>query len=1346
VYWRRLVPFKLTAPVAFRRGIPLIYASLAVAGLISCGALVGWWAGLPLLTSWGPDFVTMKPVSVVAILLIAFAILPQFQLAPRWRIAIGVIAALLGASSLIQEYGRLDLGLESWLAPAGAAPGPTSADFLMSPATAVAVLFAGTAITLLPFPRLADIVRFLAAGVGVIGATAFLGYLLGVDALYSFPPYSSVSLPAAIAFISLSAALLTHAQSSSPARRGDWRVLLSQFFAPLLIFSLFTWWSWRTVEADARADAERTVESLSQYAQRVFEIQETALEAVVHLVKGRDAADIAIDHSMHEFLSEIEKQTPTSDAIILVTDSGRLISWSRGFPTPDVDVSQRDYFKAHRGGEHGTYIGEVISTAPFGAVGFTMSRRDPGTGIIAVAHIPIDSFMRHSGVQVSQRDALMLARADGTALVTNLPLADPIGFQLPETWPMSLLIRGEFTSGKVAPAGLDGVKRLWQVRKVAHYPVYQIYGLDAVLIDAAWLHEIIPFGLLAFFTSALTYSLSRLWRTTQERLATIVTSSADAIISKTPDGIVTSWNEAAERMFGYPASEMIGQSIRRLIPADRQQEEDMMLACLARGERLEHYETARVAKDGRTIDVSVTVSPMRDAAGCIVGSSKIVRDVTARKQAEQLLRRQADLLDQSHDAIFTWKIGGGIAYWSRGAELLYGYTAEEAIGQISHELLRTRSPVPTKEVEAQIAREGSWYGELTHTTRDGRTIVVESRHVRVCYDGEIYALETSRDITARKQAQAERQKFVSLADRSSEFIGMCDLDFKPFYVNEAGRRLVGLDSLEQACTTPVQDFFFPEDRDYITNQFFPKVLDEGHAEVEIRFRHFKTGAVLWMIYNVFEVTGEAGQPVGYATVSRDVTARKQAEAQLAEREAQLALFVKYAPAAIAMFDDKMRYLAVSRCFLSDYRLPPDAEIIGRSHYEVFPETPQRWRDLHARVLAGEELSHEEEPFPRQDGRIDRVQWSMKPWRTADGRIGGVLLFSQLMTRALAEKEARFQATFENAAVGIAHVAPDGRWLRVNEALCRILDYPADELITKSFKDVTYPDDLAVDLADRKRMLDGEIDKYAADKRFLRKDGSIVWVRLTVGCVREGEGSIDYLVCAVEDISARKHAEEAIHLVMRESNHRVKNLLGLVQAIARQTAAHDPQDFVRLFSERIQALAANQDMLVRNEWRGIDAEELARTQLAHFADLVGSRIVLHGPRLRLNATAAQAIGLALHELATNAGKYGALSANAGRVDLQWRRKGGIFTMSWTERNGPLVSPPQRRGFGSTVVDSMVKLSVGGTVELNYAPSGLVWRLVCPAANALEPPDREQTPPAGENRSGGGSGKVKERLTA
>jgi two-component sensor histidine kinase len=188
--------------------------------------------------------------------------------------------------------------------------------------------------------------------------------------------------------------------------------------------------------------------------------------------------------------------------------------------------------------------------------------------------------------------------------------------------------------------------------------------------------------------------------------------------------------------------------------------------------------------------------------------------------------------------------------------------------------------------------------------------------------------------------------------------------------------------------------------------------------------------------------------------------------------------------------------------------------------------------------------------------------------------------------------------------------------------------------------------------------------------------------------------------------------------MREINHRAKNMLSLVQAIARQTAARAPEDFIERFTERIQALASNQDLLVRNEWQGVDVEDLVRAQLAYFADLVGSRITVHGSPVRLNATAAQAIGLALHELATNAGKYGALSVDAGDVDVCWRLDGDVFAMTWTECNGPAVSPPGRRGFGSTVVDSMVKQTVNGEVQLDYAPSGVVWSLTCPAANALE----------------------------
>lgn len=441
----------------------------------------------------------------------------------------------------------------------------------------------------------------------------------------------------------------------------------------------------------------------------------------------------------------------------------------------------------------------------------------------------------------------------------------------------------------------------------------------------------------------------------------------------------------------------------------------------------------------------------------------------------------------------------------------------------------------------------------------------------------------------------------------------------------------------------------------------------------------------------------------------------------------LALFIERVPAAVAMFDTEMRYLAVSREFLSALEISNSpAEVIGRSYYETFPDMPPHWRQYHARALAGEEMAHAEDALPRRNGRIDWVRWTMKPWRLADGEIGGALLATEVITdqvearHALAESEARFRATFENAAVGISHVTPDGRLLRVNKALSRILGWPAEELITKSVQDITHPDDIPIELARLKQLQEGKADSFTLDKRDLRKDGTIVWIRRTVSCVRRSDGAVDYFVSVVEDISERKRAEEQVHLLMREANHRVRNLLGLVQAIARQTAAGNPEDFVDRFTDRIRALAANQDLLGRNRRQGADVEEMVRAQLAHFADLVGSRITVHGPKLRLNATAAQTIGLALHELATNAGKYGALSTDSGRIDVGWQREGESLMMSWTERNGPPVHPPDHRGFGTTVIDSMTRRALDGDVRLDYAPSGLAWRLTCPAGDALERP--------------------------
>ncbi|HAU37958.1 MAG TPA: hypothetical protein DCX07_09620 [Phycisphaerales bacterium] len=145
-------------------------------------------------------------------------------------------------------------------------------------------------------------------------------------------------------------------------------------------------------------------------------------------------------------------------------------------------------------------------------------------------------------------------------------------------------------------------------------------------------------------------------------------------------------------------------------------------------------------------------------------------------------------------------------------------------------------------------------------------------------EGAIFAVV--RDITERKQAEMERQRFVMLADSSSEFIGMCDLELQPIYVNPAGIRMVGLPDMAAACRVKVQDYFFPEDQRFITEEFFPRVLREGHGDVEIRLRHFQTGAPIWMFYYLFSVRNASGTPIGWATVSRDITDRKKAEEEL----------------------------------------------------------------------------------------------------------------------------------------------------------------------------------------------------------------------------------------------------------------------------------------------------------------------------------------------------------------------------------------------------------------------------------------------------------------------------------
>ncbi len=281
----------------------------------------------------------------------------------------------------------------------------------------------------------------------------------------------------------------------------------------------------------------------------------------------------------------------------------------------------------------------------------------------------------------------------------------------------------------------------------------------------------------------------------------VVESSDDGIISKDLNGVITSWNAGAQRIFGYTEAEVIGQPITIIIPPELHGEERQVLQRLRAGERIEHYETVRLTKLGKRVDVSLTISPMKDSTGRIVGASKIARDITERKRADEelrkaheeleirvrertaelaqsnrllqaqiqeriqaqealerqtaVLREQSRLLDLANDAIFIRGFDGTISYWNEGAERLYGRTKEEALENRSGMLLQTEFPIPFEEIREVLVREGSWEGELIHTRRDGSRVTVNSRWTlwRSAEGNPLGWLQINTDITGRKRAE-----------------------------------------------------------------------------------------------------------------------------------------------------------------------------------------------------------------------------------------------------------------------------------------------------------------------------------------------------------------------------------------------------------------------------------------------------------------------------------------------------------------------------------------------------------------------------------------------------------------
>lgn len=506
------------------------------------------------------------------------------------------------------------------------------------------------------------------------------------------------------------------------------------------------------------------------------------------------------------------------------------------------------------------------------------------------------------------------------------------------------------------------------------------------------------------------------------------------------------------------------------------------------------------------------------------------------KLQARILREQAALLDLSQDAILIQSIGGETLLWNQGAEHVYGWTKAEAIGKNSHELLNTRFSPPLSEIMKRLEQKGHWEGELQKSRRDGQTIVVSS-HWALGRDSagrpeKILVIDT--DVTEQRRAEAalreSEDRYRDLVEHSLDLICTHDLEGRLLSVNELPAKILGY-SREELIQKPMKEF----------------LLKEGHASFDEYLKNIQTTKVaegsmvvltkngerrIWEYHNSLRTDG-VNTPV-VRGIAHDVTERWLAEKALRQSEERFRLMAENIDEIFWLLDPKsLGAIYVSPAFERICERPVNSLFANPTSYRdlIHPDDAPRVLEGLARLEQTNEF-HEQFRILCPSGTKWIEVWGFTA-KDSFGKVSALVGTSQDITErrraeeALRRNEELLRAAFDQVAVGFSMTDLEGRFLRVNEAYCRITGYTQEELLEMKFQSITHPDDLERNLSYTQRLLSGEIRSIVYQKRYIRRTGEFVWAQNSVSVLSEGNGRVCGFVALTEDITGRKKAEEGL---------------------------------------------------------------------------------------------------------------------------------------------------------------------------------------------------------------------------